>query len=77
MELYIVAEIAFQIMDHDLEVCGMLRSDFEIYSPSMRTIFHVAIENRSQILKSKIDTIQSTIRILGTKSVEYYQKIEF
>jgi hypothetical protein len=57
MELIIVGKITIQIMDHELEDCGMSRSDFEMYFASTRTIFYVAIENHLQTLMSKIDTI--------------------
>jgi serine/threonine protein kinase len=56
----------------DPKDCGMSRSDFEIYSVGMRTIFHASIENRPQTLKSKIDTIQNIIGMLGTNPVECY-----
>jgi hypothetical protein len=57
MELVTIAKIAIQIMGHDLEDCGMSRSDFEIYSVDMQTIFLAIIKNRPQTLKSRIDTI--------------------
>jgi hypothetical protein len=50
MELFTKTKIAFQIMDHDLEDCGMSRNDFEMYSAGMWTIFHATIENRPQTL---------------------------
>jgi serine/threonine protein kinase len=71
-KLFTVTKIAIQIMGHDPEDCGMSRSDFEIYSVGMRTIFHASIENRPQTLKSKIDTIQNIIGMLGTNPVECY-----
>jgi hypothetical protein len=44
-------------MDHNLKDCRMTSSDFEMYSASMWTIFHVAIKNCFKILKFKIDAI--------------------
>jgi hypothetical protein len=41
-----------------------------MYFTGMQTIFHATIKNRFQIFKSKIDTIRSTIRMLGTNTVE-------
>ena len=46
---------------------------FKKYSIGMRIIFHAVIENYPQILKSKIDAIQSSIRMLGTNPIECYQ----
>jgi hypothetical protein len=42
----------------------------------MRTIYHATTNNRSQTPKSKIDTIQNAIGILGTNLVECYSKME-
>jgi hypothetical protein len=38
-------------MGHDPEDCEMTKSDFEMYSTGMLTIFHSIIENHPQILK--------------------------
>ena len=76
-ELSIVAKIAIQIMDHNLEDCGMIMSNFEIYLVGKQTIFHVVIGSHPQILKSKIDITQITIGMLGTNPIECYQKKKF
>jgi hypothetical protein len=76
IELFTIAKIAIQIMGHYPKNCGMSRSDFEMYSTGKGTIFHATIENRPQILKPKIDAIQSAFRMLGTNLVECYQKIK-
>jgi hypothetical protein len=49
-ELFTIAKIEVWIMAHYPEDCEMLRSDFEMYFASMRTIFHVAFGNCSQTL---------------------------
>jgi hypothetical protein len=74
MELFIVAKIIIWIMGHDPKDYGMSRSDFEMYSTGMWTMFHATLENHPQTLQSKIDTIQSIIRMLGTCLIECYKK---
>jgi hypothetical protein len=74
IELFTIAKIAIQIMGHYPKNCGMSRSDFEMYSTGMWTMFHATLENHPQTLQSKIDTIQSIIRMLGTCLIECYKK---
>lgn len=59
-------------MDYGPNDCRMIKSNFEMYSISMCTIFHIAIENCPQTLKPKLGTIQSTIKMLETNPIEFY-----
>jgi hypothetical protein len=50
-KLFTIAQLAFHIMENDLEDYGMMRSDFKMYLASMPKSFHVAIESRLLIHK--------------------------